>query len=275
MLKKLYQFVVSFLISGAMVLAVAGPGYSSDKDPQLTGLPELTPQELQWQNKHHKRLKRVKLNKIGLQRINASRQKRGLPVLRQSDVDVAPLGNEIEAAPEAVVETPESDVPNADAPGTVDNSQLKYFPPIRSQGSIASCGSFNGTYYAMTHMWAMANDLDAKDGGDDFRLSPKWNNNMLNGGTNSGTWYYWCYDIGIKHGTATWAEFPYDSDYREWCLVPSTWYDAIFRRFNDYGYVNSTNTDTGIAQVKQLLLNGYVLNFPTLHLLLAVDHHPG
>ena len=42
-----------------MLLAVAGPGYSSDKDPQLTGLPELTPQELQWQNKHHKRLKRV------------------------------------------------------------------------------------------------------------------------------------------------------------------------------------------------------------------------
>ena len=154
-------------------------------------------------------------------------------------------------------------MPAADVPQAVDNSQLKYFPPIRSQGSLPTCGSFNGTYYAMTYMWALANDLDAKDGGDDFRLSPKWNNNMLNGGTNSGTWYYWCYDIGIKHGTATWAEFPYDSDYREWCLVPSTWYDAIFRRFNDYGYVNSTNTDTGIAQVKQLLLNGYVLNFPT------------
>ena len=115
----------------------------------------------------------------------------------------------------------------------------------------------------MTHMWAMANDLDAKNGGDDFRLSPKWNNNMVNGGTNSGSWYYWCYDIGMRHGTATWAEFPYDSNYREWCLVPSTWYDAIYRRFDTYGYVNNTDTDTGIEQVKQMLLNGYVLNFPT------------
>ena len=89
-----------------MVLAVAGPGYSSDKDPQLTGLPELTPQELQWQNKHHKRLKKVKLNKIGLQRINANRKKKGLPVLDETEVEVAPMGSETEAAPEAVVESP-------------------------------------------------------------------------------------------------------------------------------------------------------------------------
>ena len=45
--------------------------------------------------------------------------------------------------------------------------------------------------------------------------------------------------------------------------MPSTWYDAIYRRFDSYGYVNNTDTDTGIEQVKQLLLNGYVLNFPT------------
>ena len=83
--------------------------------------------------------------------------------------------------------------------------------------------------------------------------------------TNSGTWYYWCYDIGIKHGTATWAEFPYDSDYREWCLVPSTWYDAIFRRFNDYGYVNNTYTDTGIAQVKQTAAQRLRAQFSHLH----------
>jgi hypothetical protein len=199
-------------------------------DAMMTGLPELTQEELQWQNKHRKRVKKVKLNKIALERINQKRKQNGRWALTEEDVEVAPEGAEIEAAPGATADTSDGVIPAADMPGTVDNSLLKYFPPIRSQGSLPTCGSFNGTYYAMTHMWALANDLDAKNGGDDFRLSPKWNNNMLNGGTNSGTWYYWCYDIGIKHGTATWAEFPYDSDYREWCLVPSTWYDAIYRR---------------------------------------------
>ena len=244
---------------------VASPiAATADKtDPRMTGLPELTQEELEWQNKHHKRVKKVKLNKIGLQRINEKRKQKGRRPLREEEIEIVPKGAEIEAAPGAQPDTGEDTIPSADLPGVVDNSQLKFFPPIRSQGSLPSCGSFTGTYYAMTHMWAMANDLDAKNGGDDFHLSPKWNNNMLNGGTNSGTWYYWCYDIGKKHGAATWAEFPYDSNYREWCLVPSTWYDAIYRRFDTYGYVNNTDTDVGIEQVKQLLLNGYVLNFPT------------
>ena len=236
---------------------------SARADPMITGLPEMTPAELEFQNKHQKRVKKVKLNKIGLQRINENRKKNGRWALTEADVDIMPRGSEIEAAPGAAADNPDSTIPAEDMPAYVDNSQLKYFPPIRSQGSLPTCGSFSGTYYAMTYMWALANDLDAKSGGDDFRLSPKWNNNMLNGGTNSGTWYYWCYDIGMKHGTATWAEFPYDGDYREWCLVPSIWYDAIYRRFDSYGYVNDTDTDTGIEQVKQLLLNGYVLNIPT------------
>jgi PKD repeat protein len=254
---------ISILCFAIASFAFAGPENSGDAEPRMTGLPELTQEELQWQNKHHKRLKKVKLNQIGLKRVNEKRRMKGRKALSEGDIEVAPLGSEVEAAPGAEADTTESTIPEADVPGYVDNSRLKYFPPIRSQGSLPSCGSFSGTYYAMTHMWALANDLDAKTGGDDFRLSPKWNYNMVNGGTKSGSWYYWGYAIGLKHGTATWAEFPYDADYREWCLVPATWYNAIYRRFDTYGYVNNTNTDTGIGQVKQLLLNGYVLNIPT------------
>ena len=232
-------------------------------DPRITGLPELTHEELEWQNKHHNRVKKVKLNSLGLKRINENRIARGHKALTGAEVEVAPAGSDIEAAPGAIADPGDQGIPTADMPAMVDNSQLKFFPPIRSQGSLPTCGSFSGTYYAMTYMWALANDLDAKSGGDDFRLSPKWNNNMVNGGENVGSWYYWSYDIGMRHGTATWAEFPYDSDYREWCLVPSTWQDAIYRRFDTYGYVANTDTDAGIAQVKQMLLNGYVLNFPT------------
>ena len=263
MLKKSYTGLMFLIVP--LTIIVVGPLMvrPAIADPKMTGLPELTAEDLRWQNQHQRRVKKVKLNKIGLGRINAKRKHNGRWPLTVADVDVALQGAEIDAAPDAVAETTDSPIAPTDMPGAVDNSQLKFFPPIRSQGSLPSCGSFSGTYYTMTHMWAMANDLDAKNGGDDFRLSPKWNNNMINGGTNTGGWYYWCYDIGIKHGTATWAEFPYDSDFREWCLVPSTWHAAIYRRFDTYGYVNNTNTDTGIEKVKQMLLNGYVLNFPT------------
>lgn len=234
----------------------------SAKDPYTTGLPELTEQELKQQNKHMKKVKKIKLNKLGLERINQSRLKKGQAPL-DPDMVSAP-GTELEVmVGEAAVTDPSFPLAPMDMPGYVDNSLLKYFPPIRSQGSLNSCGVFSGAYYAMTHMYAMAKDLDAKNAGDDVRLSPKWAYNMVNGGTNAGSWYYWAYEIGQKHGISTWAEFPYDANYRAWNLNPSTWENAIYRKFDQYGYVMDTHKDSGIDQVKQMLLNGYVLNIPT------------
>ena len=68
----------------------------------------------------------------------------------------------------------------------MDNSTLRYFPPIRSQGSLGSCGQFSSVYYTLTHMTALARNWDAKSGGDSYRFSPKWTYNMLNGGENVG-----------------------------------------------------------------------------------------
>ena len=113
-----------------MILTISFPAYSADKDPKMTGLPELTQEELRWQNKHHKRVKKVKLNKIGLERINENRKKNGRWALTEADVEVATEGAEIEAAPGAVADAPDSSIPAADMPGMVDNSQLKYFPPF-------------------------------------------------------------------------------------------------------------------------------------------------
>jgi PKD repeat protein/C1A family cysteine protease len=235
----------------------------------MTGLPELTPQEREWQNQHQLRVKKVKLNRLGLQRINRYRAKQGRRQLTQSDLTVVPSGKEVVGAIgdrqslASPMTSTASDVPAAGLPDSVDNSALKYFPPIRSQGSLNSCGAFSGTYYAMTYMYAMANDLDAKTGGTTCQLSPKWTYNMLNGGGNNGIWYYWAYDLGTKHGVASWAEFPYDSNYRAWSMDPAVWRAAIYRRFDQSGYVANTQTDSGIQQVKQMLVDGYVLNIPT------------
>jgi PKD repeat protein len=244
-----------------------GTGAFAEEDQRMTGLPELTREDMDWQNNHMLRVKNVRLNKMGLERVNKEHQKLGYQKLTDADLTVVPTGNEVEG----VIGAPEEAAPSIEPlsvapmalPSSVDNSTLKFFPPIRSQGSFPSCGPFSGTYYTMTHMHAMARNLDAKTGGDAFRFSPKWTYNMLNDGALVGSWYYSAYDIGIKHGAATWSEFPYDSDYRAWSTNPAVWRNAMDRRFDQYGYVANTDTDAGIQQVKQLLVNGYVLNFPT------------
>lgn len=253
-------------------LGTAGTIYGKeDSDPQMTGLPEFTQEELQYQNRHHLRVKHVKLNQLGLDRVNEARKAKGLGRLSEADVDVVPLGKEVEGT---VGAAPLPDDGAAQAlgviPAAVDNSTLKYFPPISSQGSFSSCGVYNGTYYAMTYMNAMARNLDAKNGGAAYRLSPKWTYNMVNGGEyTNGSWYYWAYEIGQKHGIATFAEFPYvgstsdPKNYRAWCLDPVVWRNAINRRFDQFGYVDGTNTNAGVEQVKQMLINGYILNIPT------------
>ncbi|MBF0232807.1 MAG: hypothetical protein HQK65_07195, partial [Desulfamplus sp.] len=167
-------------------------------DPQMTGLPELSEADIQWQNKHMLKVKKVKINKLALQRINESRSAQGKVPVSQRDVEIADTGQEIEGTVgdnpvmsknlPGMEESAYYEFPAADLPGYIDNSSMKYFPPIRSQGSLNSCGVFNGTYYAMTYMYAFANDLDAKNGGDAYRLSPKWTYNMVNSGGNNGTW---------------------------------------------------------------------------------------
>lgn len=238
----------------------------ADDDPHMTGLPELTHEELEWQNKNMTRARRVRLNKLALERINKWRKDQGDIPLKAEEAGVVPDGQEIEGIkgePSVLESVDAGDFPFPSMSPYVDNSALKYFPPIRSQGSLPSCGCFSGTYYAMTYMHAFARDLDAKDGGDDYRFSPKWTYNMVNNGQTQGSWYYHAYEIGMKHGVATWAEFPYDSDYRAWSLDQIVWRNSIDRRFNEYGYVANTHLDSGIEQVKQMLTDGYVLNFPT------------
>jgi PKD repeat protein len=242
-----------------------------DDDPHMTGLPELTPAELEYQNTHQIRVKNIKLNKLGLTRVNEARKAKGLNKLSGDEAGVVDIGKEIDgvvgAAPAPDAET--GQLP-AVLPATVDNSTLKYFPPIGNQGSFGSCGVFSGTYYAMTYMYALVRDLNAKTGGDSYRFSPKWTYNMVNGGDyNNGSWYYWAYEIGQKNGCATWAEFPYSgstsnpANYRAWCVDKTVWRNSIDRRFDQFGYVDGTNTDSGINNVKQMLVNGYILNIPT------------
>ena len=217
-----------------------------------TGARRPTEEEWAWGEKHMVKTRAVKLNKLGLARVNAARKATGLSALAASSATVAGAEATGTAASEPGV-----------LPSGVDNSTLKFFPPIRSQGSLGSCAQFSAVYYTLTHMTAMARDWDAKNGGDSYRFSPKWTYNMVNGGANEGSWHYDAYAIAQKHGLATWAEFPYDSNYRAWCLNPAVWRNALKVRAAQTGKVLDVDTDAGLSQLKQLLVDGYVLNFAT------------
>lgn len=86
---------------------------------------------------------------------------------------------------------------------------------------------------------------------------------MINGGENVGSQPSDAYAIAQKHGLATWAALPYDGNYRAWSVDPSVWRDAIFARADQTGKVLDVDADAGLGQLKQLLVNGYVLNFAT------------
>ncbi len=268
-MKTWLGFLVVVMIFG---FGIVGTVYGkADKDPHMTGLPKFTPGELQYQNTRQMRVKKIKLNKLGVDRVNHARRAKGLNRLSGVEAAYVDIGKEVDGvvsaapAPEA-----ESGQMAAVLPAAVDNSTLTYFPPIRSQGEFGSCGVFSGTYYAMTYMYALSHDLDAKNGGDANCFSPKWTYNMVNGGDyNNGSWYYWAYEIGQKNGCATFSEFPYNgsagdpANYRAWCMDKTVWRNSINRRCDQYGYVDATHTDAGINQVKQMLVNGYILNIPT------------
>ena len=192
-------------------LGFAGNAYcKNDSDPHMTGLPELTQEELEWQNKHMIRVKKVKLNKIGLERINNWRKQKTEDLLTGDEAVVVKKGKEVEGTVgEPIADEFEGNtavtLPQIDLPPYIDNSSLKFFPPIRSQGSLPSCGVFSGTYYAMTYMHALARDLDVKNSGNSYIFRPKWTYNMVNNGGLNGTWYYWAYEIGQKNGCATYT----------------------------------------------------------------------
>jgi len=248
------------LIFEIICIAIATNILFANNTNYMKGLLPITKEELEYQNKTHAKVIGIKYNKIAHKRIDFY-GKNGL----MRKIESVPLGSELEVIKnknlsELSINKMMNEIP---LPGAIDNSQLKFFPPIRSQGQLPSCAYFSGTYYAMTHMYALINNIDVKNNGDNLILSPKWMYNMLNNGNKVGGWYYWAYEIGMKHGCASWKEFPYDRNYREWSLDQQIWKNAIYRKFDSFGYIDHTNTSTGLYQMKQMLLNGYVLNFPT------------
>ena len=258
-------FLFAALLSGGR-LAFAAP----DEPLHPTGLRPPTVDEQSWMDSNLKVTRQVHWNEIGLRRANAQRAAQGLAALSLAPVAIGQESDETPGGTAAGGVHAESfgqvtaAATTGNLPSSVDNSTLTCFPPVGNQGSLSSCASFSTAYYVGTHMTGLARGWDNRSTTDfTQKFSPKWVYNFANGGADSGSWFSSTIDILLKLGCATWADFPYDTNYLEWSLNSSVWRNAINYRFAQAGRVPSIDTDAGLANAKALLNNGYLILYAT------------
>jgi hypothetical protein len=260
-----FKKAVLFGIISALIIPGLMPQQYSALRDHGTGLIPLDSTQVDEIIRNWPRVSKANVNWLGFERINGVRVKKGKS--RLGPEVIRPVGHELESliGPTGAPQSFGSSAGlGADRPTFIDNSILKYFPPIRNQGSIGSCVAFSTTYTQLSYMTAFQRNLDIRSDVDNTnKYSPKWTYNMVNGGTDAGSTFSSNYDLLERHGACTWAQFPYDTDYRTWLLDPSAWMDALNVRSKPTQYVYSVSTDSGLELTKDLLANGYVLVFGT------------
>ncbi|HOI57001.1 MAG TPA: hypothetical protein PLP01_17245, partial [Phycisphaerae bacterium] len=136
---RINRIRTSHLMVVALMAVLAGVSHadqkSADAGKSLKRVGEcipLTAEQLKHFEKHTVRVGRVRLNPIGLERVNAHRRSKGLPPLTQDDLELVPVGGEIVPASSsqtlkaasATVRTLDGE--GLELPSYVDNSTLPY-----------------------------------------------------------------------------------------------------------------------------------------------------
>lgn len=213
----------------------------------------------------------IRLNSIGLERINTRRQQQNKPLVEADPVQV---GEEIitDSTPNNVIVQGSSVDLNTiypeSLPFSVDNSTLQCFPNIGFQIN-GDCVAWSTGYYMMTHMVGLAKinaggQWDAKNDTIGNKVfSPKFANSISTGpsGTEVMSGIYRSY---LDSGCATLDDAPYVDDGEDGFKLSTdldSWENAINYRMDKYGYIESN--ENNLDRIKQLLNNGYVLSFDT------------
>ena len=240
-------------------IRASGTG-STDVDGQTaTGLKEPTAEQAEWMKKNFRVVKIIHLNSLALERINQEREAKGLRKLSENEVDIAPIEEELEFAEASASVGGTMSAADGILPKGVDNSLSSAFPPIRSQGGVGSCVAWATTYYQFTYENNLARGRVASNGDNSMIFSPKWTYNMINGGADGGAYFSDAYALLIKHGAVTWAVFPYDSNYLQWCLNTGAWRSALNFRPLSWGQISNPDVSQLIVDLKTQLANGHVI----------------
>lgn len=147
-------------------------------------------------------------------------------------------------------------------PEGIDNSTLKFFPEVFSQGANNACSQASGVRYAYTHQVNKMLDRDAKASAENtFAYHFTWN--YLNEGNNEGSHAYLGYDLMKQCGAMTLADMNDNSA----AVSATTWitgYDKYIKAMKygveKYEKIN-LKTREGIDKMRQYLYTGGVATF--------------
>ncbi|MDR1536019.1 MAG: C1 family peptidase [Planctomycetota bacterium] len=230
------------------------------------GLRESTPEEMAAFRRNSRRVGRAAPNDLAVKRIMAARNVRSSRS-REVAPRAAARGAELSGTAPAMRDD------DLDLLGSVMNDRENTFPPVGNQGSIGACVHWAATYYMLTNNTALARGWDAKSDSK-LRFSPRWTYNANNMGVDAGDTIPNSLKYLRGFGSAMQHEFDYldpdhpDGDnpreYQELSGDPELWKNALRFRPTDHSYyVDNLETPGGLANLKSVLANGYVLAFPT------------
>jgi hypothetical protein len=233
-----------------------------------TGLREPTKEEIEWQKKNLINTVKVFPNEIALRRVqNSSGEVTRAEKTYFPSVNLKPVGEEMvgytgedSLASSAVAKGLEQS--DYLLPSVVDNTELPFFPGIGNQGSLGSCDEFSKVYYTLTHVTGLLRNWSSVE----KIFSPAWLynhiKNVFSPSEHSGISHFLTY-----HGCATMDEFFYDGqNWLKWCTDANIWKSALSMRLSSCGKISYVSPDNTKAfnNLKQMLANGYILNFHTL-----------
>jgi hypothetical protein len=232
-----------------------------------TGLRLPSAAEQAWMEANLIQVERVLPNRLALARLAEDRLRKGQPLAPEdlARLAVAQDGAEFQGRTGDGSRTVAMALRAEKGEGTFSTADgvTPWFPKIGSQISN-SCACFSTTYYTMTSQVARLRGWNAKaDTTGACVFSTKFTYNQLNGGGDNGTSQVGAYQVMLAAGCPTLQDLPSDSDILGWPLTAAVWERALPYRMAQVGSVGSLNTDAGLANAKQLLANGYLLNYGT------------
>lgn len=269
-----FKNLIAFLfILGLLLCSVSQIVFSEDEEFCVGGGKTMTQEQFAEFRQKKPEIVSVKLNEKGIEALQKAN-----PSLNVSKLMAAEMGDETITCDESMEEisTPNdvklfNEETTYKLPASCDVSQNNSFPPIKDQGSGAlTCGAWAYGYYQATNNISNIRGCNAKntDGGNDptkYQIQPQWQYTLINGGANNST-----YDIDninalISYGSLNWYDYAQAklgmSD-STWHPESSLWETALKNKFEGYEYIE-LDTETGIENLKKLLLNGYVVSFHT------------
>ncbi len=208
------KIISKIALFGSIGLFALGAPSAQDNptgDPHATGLIPLDAREIEQIASSWPRITRVGINRLGFERVNEVRARKGKPAL--DPLSVEPVGAEVRSVlpghGASVLAAAANEDLAADLPVSVDNSLLRFFPPIRSQGSLGACVSFAVTYYQLSYMTAFQRNLDIRDTAT-TPTSTRRNGptTWSTAGATAARASIRTYNVLERNGSATWAGVP-------------------------------------------------------------------